>query len=584
MKWFFGFYRLGCADFFTGDCAIPDAVLPFLVFTNRRFTLYGDHPESSPTDAPIPKGEQGTIVCGYGLCLMEDSVKFIPNHELPTHIFHTNTSRPEGQYAWVAWNAEQVTIGCDAIGLRKIYSYTDEEKRLFYFSTRLDIITSIIKDRRIQFEALGSFYKYVNPLRLFDTFVKGVQSSGPGTTITLSPLSSNHASTHNQQWQVWPSHRFAIDNLLERIALAPLCAGYATILSLSAGVDSRTLLAIYLKNRHSDFSAYSAGSAELADLVVAQGICRDESIPLLPFFFNPYQIEDLYGFLREVALRTNLFFDLSNALYFWGIKNSPINHGKSVIVDGYFGEIMRCSYGNKLVFHGKEKILKHDPTVFDDWYNKPIPAIFSGDVRELLNKGGRKDAQQVFIDMPPPERNALEQWTDLFTIRYRLCTQDSGYMDSIMPNIMPFTLDCALNTILCLNKKEKANNKINRGIISSRYPSLKKYPLVSKDLIVPFMSCRNNRLLTAYRILMKKIHTPYHETIHQKILLTLKQTILDTISSQEVRECGYYDKEKLPHYAASFYAHADPYSAHELMEFLAIDYWRQFLISTQLKI
>jgi hypothetical protein len=231
--------------------------------------------------------------------------------------------------------------------------------------------------------------------------------------------------------------------------------------------------------------------------------------------------------------------------------------------------------GNKLLIFGKKRLLQNDTTIFTDVLTKSRPGFFSQDVVNQFNKGIVEDCQNVFINMPPVTAKNIEYWINLFIVHYRLGLENSGYIDSIVPNIMPFTQDKLLRAMFQMPRRSRENNKTNLHIISQNCSRLQKIPLVRDDQRIPFFTSYKNTLSAVYSLVQKKLFRHFKEDIHIKMIGAMKNPIMSKIRSQAVRECGYYNTKHLEALTNDIYNHKNMTHALELLDFLNIDFWRE---------
>lgn len=561
MSWILGIYKFDGNE--NSDLPkFPEKLNSYSVFQSIHFSIYSDINSNLVYSSIAEKS--GKIISGIGIDI-ERSKIYLGDSWVSSDSF----KNLDGQFAHISWNNEELTMNTDSAGLRKFYIY-DVDENYVLFSTRLDLLTALIPNPTININALGSYYSLIFSLRQTDTIINDISSTSPGGKITITP---NRYHEQVKQWKESHSSDIDIVELLCRFTSVSKKNGFDTTLCISAGLDSRTLLALMNKEIPGEFSNFCTGAESLPDLLIAKDICKNEELFLSSVPYTPENIPNLYQFLQKISLRTNMLFGLENALFFDGVNS--IKNENSILIDGAFGELLRAMLGNKLLFNGKQSLLNSDPSVFSQFLGKSIPSFFSGKCRTEFEEGLNEDCENVFQNMPDLKLMPLDKWIDLFIIRYRLAKEDSEYIDSIMPNIMPFAQNSVLNKMLSTSRTKKNHNRINRKIITKFYPRLKKYNLIRNDYKVPYFSCKNNYFSAALYTFLRKTKKGYSNDITLRMVEKCEIMIRKRIISPEFRECDSYRHDQIRELCDDVFIRKNQDSASELLTFLNFDFWQQ---------
>lgn len=560
MSWIFGCYRFDGVEE-SEIPTIPEKLQEHSLFESPRISIYSD--TSSPIVYNSINENSGIVISGMGIDITDSQIYMGDSWAACESV-----ESLDGQFVQVEWREEKLILSTDSVGLRKFYIYAEENYVLF--STRLDILTALVPDPAIDLNALGSYYSLIFSLRQHDTLIEQISSTSPGGRVILTP---NRYHETVSQWQESSAADQDIVELLSKFTSVSDKNGYDTTLCFSAGLDSRTLLALMNSEIPGKFTNFCTGHESLPDLQIANEICRNEKLPLTTKLYNPEEIADLNSFLREISLRTNMLFGLENSLFFHGVRE--ISRENSLLIDGAFGELLRAMLGNRLLFNGKEALTKSVPSVFPQYLGKPIPDFFAASAQEKLAEGSRDDCEEVFRNMPSINSIPLDKWVDLFVIRYRLAKEDSGYIDSIMPNIMPFAQNSVLSKMLLTPRTEKNHNRINRKIISGFYPRLMRYSLIRNDFRVPYFSCKNNYFSALLYTVLKKSKKGYSNDIALRMVLQCEKEIRQRLSSKTFENCKIYNHELIRELCEESLVEKRRDSAAQLLAFLNFDYWQQ---------
>lgn len=556
MSWIFGIYKYKND---VQEINIPAKLKKFELYNSDTFTIYSDI--SSKIVFSDINEHEGVLVSGIGLD--NNQGKLLIGNAWNEKL---NFNELDGQYAFLKWSNDDLYLQTDKVGLRKFYIFHDQNKKFSLFSTRLDIVTAAIPNPTINMSALGSYYSLIFSLRKQDSIINDVTKTSPGSVIKFTKEKCNE---DYKEWSPSETVDNNIIDMLENTVSLPYKNGYGTILSFSGGLDSRSLLALLNTNVKEKLEAFCAGDRELPDLLLAEEICHKENIPLIKEFYAPQKMGNLYLHLKDVSLRTNMLFGLQNSLFFSGLKNIKSNN--SIIIDGAFGELLRTMLGNKLFFNGRKDLLNSDPEVFKKYFSKKVPDFFNSNAKNLFSEGLDSDCESVFKSMPKTSEITVDKWIDLFMIRYRLGSEDSEYIDSVIPNIMPFAQHSILSAMLSIPRSKKTNNKINHQIISKMYPRLKGYPLIRVNRKVPYITSYNN----IFSALYFKFMPLYYDNMSSQIVKECFDEIAERINSSSFKACEYYDHEYVFQLFNNFSETECNDTASILLDFFNFDFWQQ---------
>jgi hypothetical protein len=177
----------------------------------------------------------------------------------------------------------------------------------------------------------------------------------------------------------------------------------------------------------------------------------------------------------------------------------------------------------------------------------------------------------------------IGNWIDLFHIRYRLknyAGASQGLYDYYIPNYMPFALSTMISAYFSIPSSERANNRINRKIIASSGRILRTVPLIASGAPVPYWTSRSTLASRALGKLRRAVGTTPQErgeSFRVKVMLYLRDFLLDRISSSGVKQFPYYDHHFILAHLNAFLSSPNESDAEIVEDWLSFDFWRENL-------
>lgn len=565
MSWIFGIFFKE-----SGSRSETERYLPFngskIVknVTNRISLIM-----SGPQLTGILKLSEGNydkaIVAGTGIDT--EAFRILSDEMWKTTLPRFSQNRPDGQYAALCWCESEVLLYNDPMGIRKWF--VAELDEVILFSTRLDLLTAALPNPEIDFSALGSWWNLIFKLSTQKCFIRDVMQSGMKCTITIS--SSGAEETH-RPWAPEPvtTDQETVMDLLGKYMSIPANSSYNTLLSLSGGMDSRTMLAILLGMRHKTL-IYTAGEKYLPDSSMAERIASSLNLPIHFNNFSRFDPRSLYPQLEDTILRFTMFFKPQDALFFRDLLSTG---KKQFFLDGAFGEIYRRSLGIQILTAGKKKLLDKNPEVLLKYFKQTRQKLFTDEISEILRRSMFNDIEKLFIDMPDTSTMGLELWLDLLIVRYRLDMDDMGGIDSLIPNIMPFTQHTLLNHLFSLPNDKKSHSIMNRKIIARYTPYLKQFPLIRNNIETPYFTVSNNYLSMVWTKAVQRLRGHYIYKQPAEFIKVIHPYLEEQIFDRETTDCALFNIPKLKHTITNLKS-IQPEETNLLFDFLNINTWRR---------
>ncbi len=245
MSWIFGI---------AGDTNLLNKSNPFFPkeikykYEASKLLVYSDGIDET-TICKATSENSGFIVLGLGIKSLSDKFGFINVSEWEKIISENNVEELSlnGHYVVIKYENDSIKIFNDRLGVRDLFFYKIESSIIF--STRLDWVTKFQNDSKIDLKEFGSLW--ITSIQIMHgSLIKGILRLGPGAKAAID-VNSNTIEIKNKIWEPEWNKTYTKQDLiscLEELILFPSKHEAKTTLGLSGGLDSRTLLALFLKN------------------------------------------------------------------------------------------------------------------------------------------------------------------------------------------------------------------------------------------------------------------------------------------------------------------------------------------------
>ncbi len=181
--------------------------------------------------------------------------------------------------------------------------------------------------------------------------------------INIQDLSLN---IQNKFWEPDWNKKYSLDNIikcLEDLILFPSRENKNTALSLSGGLDSRTLFSIFLKNKSEYLSSHAFGDESNQDVLMAKSIANKSTFDFKMISIEENTEEKILNTIYEYIPTSGFILSLNDLLVI--PSHAKLYERNEVIIDGAYGEIIRREFLNRIYFLGKDAITqKHDEKFF----------------------------------------------------------------------------------------------------------------------------------------------------------------------------------------------------------------------------
>jgi hypothetical protein len=531
---------------------------PTFSLEQKRFCIYATG-NSSYHFAVNDK--ETAIVCGSGI----ENSSLMTTQDWQKYIQEGSHSKLNGHYLIIRTQENKMTIENDQLGLREMYFI--ETENAVYFSTRLDWIMNFRQNNDFNFKYLCSLWNFENPL-LFETLVDNVSLLGAGG---IAIISDKGLSISNQSW-IPQINKTSIEEVIHSLQklIASIIEKKKISLGFSGGIDSRTILALLLNYPFDSWETHTFGQKSNFDITIANAIAKKYNFTHFHHDIEPFTNDNLMGNWEEFVLGTNCFMP---AHYYHEHNYYKILPKDTFFIDGGKGEYIRRGLSNRLAVLGKKALQENNIEEIKKYLINQKPNFFSRDVTKDWDISLTKQVDELMKIMPKVAELGVENWVDLYNIRYR--TGNSSYssqtrLDAIIPNLMPFIQPNVLNKVFNLSPKIRKRETINRKILA-KHLLLLLFPLARYETVIPFQHNKFSSLIWAK--LMRKMIKERDDKIHHFLLIN-KSYILSRLSDSDFINSSFYDRNKIIDFAKTYYK-GDKSKANFLIWWLTFDKWYQ---------
>lgn len=512
------------------------------------------------------------VICGTGISSNNSKYYQLDKNSWQKRLEGSSLDRTDldGHFSIVHISKNQLQVYTDTFGVRKVYYCEDDEN--YYLSSRMDWLTQHIKNKQINFEELSSYWNLQYILNAEKTFIQDITTAGPEAEITIS----SDGLTKNNRWWTPKEQNISVEeviNRLEDITTLPLTVNRKPLLGLSGGMDCRTLLA-FLDNKCSkETSLFSFGDNSHPDISVAKDISK--TLEMNHFITTKELLPEaeLFEAVKKHILRTEMHFPVDYYNIFSTFSN--LSEKGYTFIDGAAGEFMRNRTGNRLIHRFKLNPSIDPVPLMRDQLKSGRFTFFNSEINNQLDQGAIKALEGATKILPSLKDVSAYQWVDLFLIRYAFWGDSCGYLDSQIPNYMPFAQPSLLEAIYNLPIEKKVNNKINLSIIKKLSPKLAKEPLVRENVKAPYFTSYHNIYSTLWTRMATKLGRRFINPSPLIFFNQMQNTIRERLFSANVKSVSYYDHQILKSEFEKAVKTKNLNSADNILTWLSLDIWRE---------
>jgi hypothetical protein len=478
-------------------------------------------------------------------------------------------SNLNGHFLLITENQAGLEFFNDQLGLRKLFFYeTDDD---VFFSTRLDWIVSFISSPKFNFKYLCSLWSFENPL-VYQTLIENVKILGPGG---YAKITNNKLLITNNPWLPTKKNAnlnqvgFLVSKLLNTLILQK---GKIN-LGLSGGIDSRSILALLLKQEKGNWETHTFGQKSIFDVKIANSIARTYKFNHVNHDYPLFSSDDDFGTWKDYVAETNCSLPANTYHELSYYKILPKNE---FFIDGGKGEYLRRGLSNRLAILGKQALFDSNINKISYYLKLSKPMIFNDDVIKDWQRNQNEDISNLLNNMPDVSEFGIDNWVDLYNIRYR--TGNSGYitqtrLDQIVQNIMPLIQPMILSEVFNLPIESRTKEKINNKLLNLS-KRLRFFPLARYDTIIPFQNNKYTSLIWGkfMRLLIKDSSNQIDFFINLN-----KDYLLTRINDIDFLNNELYDKQRIKIIISDYFAGKNNETSF-IIWWMTFDIWSQILL------
>jgi PP-loop superfamily ATP-utilizing enzyme len=575
MSWIFGILKFN-AD---ADAAIYSKIHDKALYTFSSPKIYialGGIKETCFFE-PDEISHSGWAVLGIGIRVAHSGAEFLKKVDWKNLLSSKSefpASELDGHYLALRWHDNEVRFFTDQFGLRTAY-YTRSEIG-YCFSTRLDWLAQLRDVSEINKTFLGGRWLLFNQLN-YESGVVDIERLGPAANVIIK-----NDRVIKREFHYWlPDFQYTSDTsyakaLLESLVFLSFKSDRNVSLALSGGLDSRTLLAIIMGERNSNFFVHTIGDPHDPDVLISDRIASHYNLRR-QYFNEPYPDTDTLISLSETFAAENMLTEPCSSIL--KLRYYSIQHNKNqLVIDGANGEIARRQFLNRFVKRGKNAVRDMNIPELFKLLQVNRADIFNVDYKEELNEAAQNSLEQAVNTMPSDSEIGIENFADLFTVRTRFPNYggpEQTRSDALIINYMPMSQPSFAKAVFKIDIIQRNNGKFHRGIIGEKVPTLKKFPLVKSGLTYPFYLKSTGAWV--YTKFKSKAWRRYLDPAPDKFLTQLQEYILDLAHSAEVKNESSYNSKQIISSVDAYYK-GEMYLRDYVNWWLTFELWKRSIV------
>lgn len=457
-----------------------------------------------------------------------------------------------GSFVLALWDFKKnvLTIANDRYGLRPLYYFWQDH--LFVFASEMKSILTIPQvKKRIDVEAVAQFFSF-NFIMKDRTLFEEIKILSPASILTFQSVKPNKESywTLNlKEDSKGFDKKDSLDRahfLVKQAVQRQLKDGIPKILSLSGGLDSRTILGAVAQLGYK-IPTFTFGTAECPDRKLAKLIAETLGMENRFFELSP-------DFLKRWAkLGVWLTEGMNNCVNFHGIEFVPeIRKRASVVLNGLFGNEVFGLLSLRCVQFLFQKNSKKWMSGFFRQINHPFPESelihlfqtrYSSQIKDLAFRSFVK----LIEDCP-----AFSPFNKFYYFRFREQAPKSFLYGLLLDNNLveyrvPFCDYDLVDFALTIPPKERMLAIFYRRLVAEKFPPLGTIPYqrtglpVNSSLIrILFRKTKENlkeRILTSETD--KRRYSDYDNWMRSE----LKDFLISVLLSERFLSRGYFNPD-----------------------------------------
>jgi hypothetical protein len=533
---------------------------------SSHISIFGDGPQETFCHGEGTTADEWSwAVCGIGisrtpaLLTREDWNSLLQRS-------HFDRSSLDGHWVAVRWKKNSIEFYGDPMELRRLY--WSENNSGVVFSTDLERLVDMMGSPKFSFENYAGHWMHINSFGN-TTLLQGVSRLGPFGRMTVH---NGKITRSEEPWAIPENPPPFSLNTLEKLVNLPAQSGKKVALSLSGGIDCRTILA--LSKTPPELVTFGTQTDPDVQLALRAGKLLGTRTRFfeqrLPHTAN--EKEQTLNKMKGLSLSFEAGFNLSQFTVIDFLET--LRDEKYWLIDGGLGEVMRQAYGVRLLHQGKKLWNRKEYSGLARFFRAHRTPLFSKSIMSTISHAADTEIIQALKALP--NTVSFETWIELLHLRYRVKNappNSQAGVDTILPKLMPCIQPSFIRSLHSLSNTERRGNALNRKIIKAHRPQLAQIPLAWYNTTVPFSLSGNTAAAKLYSVIAGKLRKK-NTLFRNSLLYSLREPLMDRLNSRKVRECAWYDTAHLHRLRASL-ASDSIHDASPFYEWLAVDFWRE---------
>ena len=560
MSWIFGYYGKGIG------LRINPPEIPLYSFRESSLILYAGGNKQTCLSRSESLSSCWAVV-GVGLIRSSEEYKILNIGSWDNFLGsrQINPNKINGHFAAIKYSDDELKFFTDELGLREIYIVQLPDG--FGFTTRIDWLKYFINPE-LDLKEFGSRWLLQNQISR-----KSIIKNVIRLVCANATIKNNSLSIEQNLWQPDFEAKANAESLNSILKNILSIKDKKISLSLSGGLDSRLLLS-YLLNKNSElWDTHTFGDPNHPDSIIASELLtslnRKNEIIDDELTLKDELIEQIKTYSVQ-SIVTNPASSILNLRYY-----DRFSDHNRVIIDGGFGEIWRRSFANKLLYFGRNALMKKESKSVSGFLRYNRADILSEEALIEMARGMIEQFDILFEEMPDIKQISPKSWVELFSIRTRLTnyySPEQARVDQFVISFMPLVQRDVLTLLFGISDAEKKNGKMLKQLIKQNANVFTRQPLVKGNIIHPFNSSSLGARI--HSRVKSKLGLSYQGKQPIELQNLLREFIGDVIKSSEVRNYKYYDRKKLGRIADDFLSKVNNFNS-EVDWFLSFELFRQ---------
>lgn len=543
---------------------------PSLFSIQKQDNFYVTGGGNSETLHSIDDKNSSSIIVGSGLSIKDGFSTILTTADWKAIIEreHPDLRSLNGHFVIIRFKNNVLECFSDRVGLRTLYFAKLNETVLF--STKLSWISKLIPEAKIDWKIFGGRWISLQQFS-FDSAITNTFRIPPNG---YSRVEERRLTISSKPWIEFSPSLTSPESIVHSLRSIINVSGKQVALGLSGGFDSRLLFALLL-NGKKDFYAYSFGYPSEPDVAIAKKIAGSKNVEFKLFSNIVPSQDECLRFLQSYVEHTNCVGPASEAI--------RLNHyhklrlPNSIMIDGGNGELLRRQFMYRFAVQNKNDILQFKIANIASRLSLLRANIFNAETLQIMQQGVHLDIERSIHSLPKPKDIGLENFLDLWIATTRIPnigSEAQPRIDEDILNFMPFTQPDFIISVLQLPLRYRTNSSLFRETIFRLEPSMTKFPLVKNNISYPYsLSTLQARIWTTIK---SKLSSKYDDPIVHAFLETIKEFVVDTVNSTEVKQYSQYDHKKIQSLVERYYG-GEKRLASEVNWWIAFDVWRKMV-------